>query len=234
MRYGYSKPKKQGKMREHDPVVLKDDTRLIGARSRSSGYPVDYYDDGEGPLWLFGHEFGATMVIRARSFETAWEIAIDESATIPKEELYEAYVDDEGNGFDSQEAFDAYIAKVDIGECEHPDLAEGYEYQSSFTGTGVVNVGYYAWLREMTHADCKDDMHGIRPVVLHDDFEAERIKLEVSSYAYTYKLANAEPVTVQTYDLTHDIGRLLREKERELGPLSVETTWKRDSDDSAA
>jgi hypothetical protein len=27
------------------------------------------------------------------------------------------------------------------------DLIEGYQYQSNFTGTGIVNVGHYVWIR---------------------------------------------------------------------------------------
>jgi len=29
-----------------------------------------------------------------------------------------------------------------------PELIEGYEMQSNFSGTGIVNVGHYSWMHE--------------------------------------------------------------------------------------
>lgn len=73
-------------------IELKPETRITDAtHGRFDTYPLRWYDDGDGPLWLFGFEFGPSMVIRARHFETAWEIMLDESKAIPKDEVPEAY-----------------------------------------------------------------------------------------------------------------------------------------------
>ena len=40
--------------------------------------PLLCYDDGRGPLWVLSDSMGITGVIRAASFETAYEIAEDE------------------------------------------------------------------------------------------------------------------------------------------------------------
>jgi hypothetical protein len=34
-----------------------------------------------------------------------------------------------------------------------PELIEGYEYQSNASGTGIVDVGHYAWMREVEASD---------------------------------------------------------------------------------
>ena len=124
-----------------DQITPKDETTLIACKRVGiiSTFTLDIYDDCYGPLWVYGHEFGPTMVIRASTFETAYEIAIDESLTIAPSEVPEAY------GFDTQEELDTV---VEAGE--HPDLLEGYQYQSNATGTGIVNVGHYEWIEELT------------------------------------------------------------------------------------
>lgn len=139
-------------------IVLKNGTSLESADDIRYGQcTIRTYDDGDGPLWVFGRNPYAgqpEMVIRARSFETAWEIAIDECATIPESEVPEAY------GFYSSDHADPAKALRDAADAAHaglgeyPELVEGYEYQSNCTGTGIVDVGRYAWLREMTREDC--------------------------------------------------------------------------------
>ena len=124
-----------------DQITPKDETSLIACTREGiiNTYTLDIYDDCYGPLWVYGHEFGPTMVIRASTFETAYEIAIDESLTIAQSEVPEAY------GFNTQAELDAV---VEAGE--YPDLIEGYRYQSNSTGTGIVNVGHYEWFEELT------------------------------------------------------------------------------------
>ena len=125
-------------------MELKHNTELVGATwVRPYGnQPLDWYDEGIGPLWVCGNESGPTRIIRALSFDVAWEIMVDGMATIEPAELPEAY------GFDSQAELDA---AVESGEW--PDLIEGYEFQSNASGTGIVDVGHYAWLRELTLED---------------------------------------------------------------------------------
>lgn len=133
-------------------IELKHGTTLEGARAgRYTRYPLRAYDGFMGPLWLCGNEHGATMVIRAMSFSDAWEIMVDEMKPIDACEVPEAY------GFASQDELDAAVA-----DGEWPDLVEGYEYQSNVTGTGIVDVGHYAWLRELTREDFTDAYFNLR------------------------------------------------------------------------
>ena len=66
---------------------------------------------------------------------------MDESFTIEENEMYEAF------GFDNEEDYQAALVNLEGGE--YPDLQEGYSFQGNRTGTGIVNHGYYEWLREL-------------------------------------------------------------------------------------
>jgi hypothetical protein len=200
-------------------ISLKDGTSLVGAReikSYGSGFPIDVYDDSEGPIWLFGHEYGVTLVIRARSFETAWEIAIDEASTIDASEVAEAY------GFDSQDELDAAVAKAEAEGDDWPELVEGYEMQSNCSGTGIVDVGHYAWLREMD----RDDKATLRLVIRDDDTASEFVKFALRSYSYTMTVRGRSK-SYPSYGLLSDVGARLRKLERAIGACNVETTWER-------
>jgi hypothetical protein len=102
-------------------------------------YSLRVYDDMFGQLYVAGFEHGPTMLIRADSLQTAWEIWVDETPPIDPDEVNEAH------GIPDGEIFDADILDADI-----PDLVEGYHYQSNVTGTGIVNMGHYAWLEQLT------------------------------------------------------------------------------------
>lgn len=167
--------------------TMRNNTQLIGART-SDGYPIDVYDDSYGPVFVFGHEHGPTLVIRSRSWHSAWEIAIDEMRPISEEEVPEAYGFD---GWDSagerteteyspdtaRARFERWIEDAESGEKDYPELLEGYEYQSNSTGTGIVNVGHYAWLEEYDH-----DRHDVRLIIRHEDHEPLSAEVWVSPY----------------------------------------------------
>ena len=143
-----------------------------------------YYDDGGENHYLVGHEFGSIMVIRADSLESAWEIFIDESPTIERDELPNAFGfyimrsnpetnayyicsdhDDHGELTSEKilvcngdrrtigKPFQTESAAIDF--CmeyvtEHEiDLAEGYEYQSNSTDTGIVNIGHHTTIKQI-------------------------------------------------------------------------------------
>ena len=155
-------------------ITLKDSTSLSSAYLAESypggkRFPVRTYDDCWGQLWLFGCEHGVTHVIRTRTFEQAWEIAIDESPTISDElsdiaEAYGYYGPDCLN--DAGESW--HDAVRGAKNCENfPELIEGYEYQSNMSGTGIVDVGHYAWLREAEAADFQND-NRLRVVITAD------------------------------------------------------------------
>lgn len=136
-------------------------------------YGLSCGDNGE--WYVAGHEFGATHLIHASSFDDAWEAWIDASPTIGADELPEAYgIDDsrEMEAWKKSHPAPVYRAPewsawVDAKNAEAkrilaqwdddarngvrkdwPELIEGYENQSNASGTGIVDVGHYAWMRE--------------------------------------------------------------------------------------
>lgn len=142
---------------------------------RVDGHKVEFIDDyglscgSNGSFWIAGHEFGPTVLVHADSFDSAWGAWIDECPTIPKDELPDAYgVSDSEEMASWQETNPAppwgspeYSGWIDRkhdaekailaawGESDDPpDLIEGYEYQSNASGTGIVDVGHYSWMRE--------------------------------------------------------------------------------------
>ena len=92
----------------------------------------------DDPLWVCGHEFGPTHLIKAPSFDAAFEELLDNSPAIDDTDIPEAF------GFDSLEDF------------QHADqntinLVEGYYFMPNFGGTnGIVNLGHYWWMQEYT------------------------------------------------------------------------------------
>ncbi len=99
----------------------------------SRALPV--YDDGFDTLFVHGDEFGPLRVIAADTWGSAYQIAIDEMEPIAPCDVPEAY------GCDTQADLDAAFERGEI-----PELAEGYQYQSCFTGTGIVWMGHHEWL----------------------------------------------------------------------------------------
>ena len=76
--------------------MINDEQTLIGARQmhpwNEYGTPITIYDDGFGPLWLYREAGGLQGIVRAQSWEAAYEICQDEIMTrVPQEEVIEAY-----------------------------------------------------------------------------------------------------------------------------------------------
>ena len=186
--------------------AIADNQSLESATTGDNSHDLKTYDDGWGSLWLYGHEYGPTFLIRANSMEDARSIAIDESKTIEYEDLPEAYgfylmqachwnVKDSaarwyilsdhdehgeivsaetlvctgdrrsvGNYNTKLEAIEAcldYIYDNEMG------VVEGYKHQSNSTDTGIVHVGQYEWVRELTEDDI--ERFGIIMVLTCDD-----------------------------------------------------------------
>lgn len=57
--------------------MIKDGQRLVSVKNEFDR-DVQFYDDGFGPLWLFGDSMGVTAVVRAQTFEDAHGICEDE------------------------------------------------------------------------------------------------------------------------------------------------------------
>ena len=121
------------------------DVEIESARFRfsehSGGHTIkadDIVDDyGHGGKWFVGKcECGPwilpSKLVRADSWENAWEAYIDECPTVPADELHEAY------GIDDQAEFDRMVADARDGLCEWPELSCEYDHQSNASGTGIV------------------------------------------------------------------------------------------------
>ena len=114
-------------------IKLKEDTRIKSAHTRG-GAEIKVVEGAHWePLWLYSTccYGGVDFIIQADSFESAMEIAHDESETLPPHEVFEAY------GFNSQEAFEAALPLREV------ELQEGYYYQSNASGSGIVYAGDY-------------------------------------------------------------------------------------------
>lgn len=144
---------------------------------KHEGHTIKLIDDygmscGSNTEWfLIGHEFGATHLVHAKGFDSAYDAWLDEQPTIPRNKLIEAYgpegtpngsfldmAHDEARGetvpFPSAEwrvKIEAIHKRAEemLKACECPELIEGYAYQSNATGTGIVSVGDYVWCREI-------------------------------------------------------------------------------------
>lgn len=134
---------------------------------------VTVYDDG-GAGWDYswfvcGHEYGPTFLVRADSEYSAYNIWRDESPTISADDVHEAYgafdklLEHMVNlGHENNRALRNFCTRWDrvffevstrdanyTGAWDNWELLEGYEYQSNSSGTGIVDVGHYEWLRPL-------------------------------------------------------------------------------------
>jgi hypothetical protein len=136
------------------------------------GHAVTFIDDyglscgTNSEFFAIGHEFGASHLVHASDYESAWEVWLDEQDTIPESEVAEAYglhdefrveyqKTDPAPAWHEREAYDAWKARFDAAclvelrrEGAEHELIEGYEYQSNASGTGIVDVGHYSWCNE--------------------------------------------------------------------------------------
>ena len=123
----------------YDVTIVEAQTRYNDEQAWKT---VKLYDDTFGEWFIGKQSCGwsvfANLIIRAKSWESAYEIYVDESRTVPTEELHEAY--------DMTAAeFAAKCAEIqsasDARECiDYPELAAGYSHQSSSTNTGIVDT----------------------------------------------------------------------------------------------
>lgn len=84
------------------------------------GRKLPTYDNGFGPLFIYRDSMGIGGVVRARSWEDAFEIVADEFLPVVS---------------DAEE-----LAEIEAHATAHDgELPEGYRYQGSFTGSGIVS-----------------------------------------------------------------------------------------------
>lgn len=179
--------------RSHDTVL--GECELVGVVSES-GNARQCYDDSFGGLFVCCNEYGTFGVIRAQSWETAWEIMLDEFLTPVDqgEDVCEAYgltirsenpwpelgapyyveVDnDSASG--EQDRMGPYPTEEDAIKnalafisTHELNLSEGYGFMPNSGGTtGIVNVGHYVQIYEVLPADL--DRYGIRLQVINHD-----------------------------------------------------------------
>ena len=151
------------------------------------------------------------------TFEGAWEIAIDESVAIDESDVPEAY------GFYGENAalkLRQAGELAEAGDGEYPELVEGYEMQSNSSGTGIVNVDHYAWLREMA----REDFDKLRLVIRDDETECEAVKFAMVPHGYMMTV-RGKTKSFRSYGLLANVGSRLRKLERAIGACNVETTW---------
>ena len=55
---------------------MKNNQRLVGARTYES--EIQVYDGGFGPLWIYRHSLGIGGIVRAKTFENAYEVLEEE------------------------------------------------------------------------------------------------------------------------------------------------------------
>jgi hypothetical protein len=139
---------------------------------RETSTDVEVYDDGatgwgDYKWFVAGHEFGPCWLIRAGSLDSACEIWIDESPTIDPSDIHEAHgafdklvghleskghentreLRDFANRY-CQLYFDIDTRDANYtGAWDRWSLIEGYQYQSNCSGTGIVEVGHYEWIK---------------------------------------------------------------------------------------
>lgn len=102
--------------------LINDSQQLIGAKYHS-GYAIQTYDDGYGPLWISRNSIGINGIVRARTWEDAYGICEDEffpEATETLDEIVKEY------GF-RREHKKVIRADVSIPEPERPGQLGAWE-----------------------------------------------------------------------------------------------------------
>lgn len=72
--------------------LITDDQLLVGAKGRF-GTPIPVYDDGYGQLYIHRDSLGITGIVRARSWEDAYNICEDEFFPTADDEAFETPYD---------------------------------------------------------------------------------------------------------------------------------------------
>ena len=149
------------------PILnVKDGTEITCAWTQRykepwcEAHPLRTYDEGWGPLWIFGDEIGPFQLVRSPKQEDAYDIMLDEQNPIPLNEVPEAY------GFETQEELNAAVRAADEAGVGWPELIDGYEHQPNGSGSGIVSVSYNLWMHEMTADDLERFNIGLRIEVI--------------------------------------------------------------------
>lgn len=79
--------------------VIADEERLEGATYGRFGekYALPVWDEGFGPLWVYFETLGPVGVVRAKTWEEAWECVVDEIMADVDDEADPENFDSDGN-----------------------------------------------------------------------------------------------------------------------------------------
>jgi len=105
--------------------LIYDGETLLSARSRF-GYPIAIWDEGFGPLWVYRESLGVMGVVRASTWEEAYECVVDEIMLDADPEDPSTYARD----YDE--------------DAEEGELAEGVHYRSSGVPSNPNRTSYLA------------------------------------------------------------------------------------------
>jgi len=125
------------------PSKLTDDLRIVTAFVGRGQYPLYFYDDGFGPLWVYRESLGVRGIIRARTWEDAYGIAEDEI-------MDDADPDD-------------WTAEERLEAEEHGNLPDGVRFRSSGVPSNPQRHSGYA----------QEDLNGSALDQLTDEFAAD-------------------------------------------------------------
>jgi hypothetical protein len=120
---------------------IKDGDSLKGAKTRS-GYAIQTYDDGFGPLWISRNPIGINGIVRAQTWEDAYGICEDEffpEAGETVDELVKEY------GF-KREHVKIIKSNVSIPESDRPSCLGAFEKVaelSDYSDNGRLPVGLF-------------------------------------------------------------------------------------------
>ena len=130
--------------------LISDDQTLVGVKDEF-GRAIKFYDDGYGPIFAFRNSMGLVGIVRARTWETAWEICEDEFFPEADETISEIR---------AQYNFTREHKKVIRCAIEnsetHPQLKPGEKFASSadYTENGKLTDGIFLrWETIETHSD---------------------------------------------------------------------------------
>ncbi|MAT51159.1 MAG: hypothetical protein CMK32_08250 [Porticoccaceae bacterium] len=137
-------------------------------KDRDQYHKVKYIEDWCGfdnQFWLFGREYGPEAVVSCGGESSGHEAWLDELTPIPQDEVHEAYnafdkllEHMQSNGHENTKQLRSFCNRwcKFFFEMENADLYgpweldESYQYQSNATDTGIVNVGHYEWMRQVS------------------------------------------------------------------------------------
>jgi hypothetical protein len=145
------------------PTAAIDPSELVLSFTHNPGYakyPIRYYDDGIGKLWIFRNTCGIVGIVRAQDEGSAYVIVRDEfDKPIPADELHEAYgafdkllESLQERGYENTLELRRKVSRLtplyfrlisqneELIQSGGLELIEGYEYQSNATGTGIVAI----------------------------------------------------------------------------------------------